>query len=343
MNFSQTMPPLDLDKTVRVGLILNPHTKSNHQHQWDEKARFLLGDDLVFVTHSLDDIPLAIESLFSKQHISVLAISGGDGTIHHTINSLIKYWQFLQEHSSSNDFLQLPPILLLRGGTLNIIARSIGIEGDSKELLRRFLTHFRYSQLRSLPIISQRLICLEKEHHQKYYGCVFGSALTAWSLERYEFQFGGGYLGLVRFLGDILTGFLTQNKLWTENKFMLEKETSVWIDEQYQNSIALVASTIEIKILGGYVTGLKINNHQKMTMRLRILIKQSPKEVISNIYNLFVGKKGKGIIDLESVNSLKINEENNFSFDGEIYHNTTQQILKLSVPQWELPLISDNF
>jgi diacylglycerol kinase family enzyme len=109
-----------------IGLITNP--RSGVYRRDPRGARqlgYLIGSQgTAEATASLDDLYRVCEE-FKRQRIDVLGISGGDGTLHHTLTAMIRTYR---DES-------LPPIAILRGGTMNTIARSFGVGGETRSLL----------------------------------------------------------------------------------------------------------------------------------------------------------------------------------------------------------------
>jgi diacylglycerol kinase (ATP) len=70
----------------------------------------------------------------------------------------------------------LPPLCLLPGGTMNVVSRSLKIEGSAEEALARLLR--RFSQGEPLPSLRRTLLRVEAR-----YGFLFGVGLLAHFLE----------------------------------------------------------------------------------------------------------------------------------------------------------------
>ncbi len=90
-----------------------------------------IGGDAVDIklTQNPDDIIKAAKD-FKKQRISYLAISGGDGSIHLVLS------KFISVYKNS----KLPDVLILRDGSMNLIARSYKLNGKGEELLKKLIT-----------------------------------------------------------------------------------------------------------------------------------------------------------------------------------------------------------
>src|SRR6516165_1310510 len=109
-----------------IGLITNPRSRVNQRDPGRAlRLSYLVGrHGNAEATRSLDDLYRVCEE-FKKERIDVLGISGGDGTLHHTLTAMIKTYADQP----------LPRIAILRGGTMNTVANSLGIKGETGKLL----------------------------------------------------------------------------------------------------------------------------------------------------------------------------------------------------------------
>ncbi|HNR86945.1 MAG TPA: diacylglycerol kinase family protein [Spirochaetota bacterium] len=116
---------------ARIGIIINPHAKKNKRARINPLNRYReLGGDLADVraTQSLDEVFTVAES-FKKSGIEYLGICGGDGTLHHVLS------RFMYVYRDA----PLPPIVILKGGTMDTVSRSIGLTGAGPEIMRRLM------------------------------------------------------------------------------------------------------------------------------------------------------------------------------------------------------------
>jgi diacylglycerol kinase family enzyme len=98
-----------------------------------ERLGQILGREGVFrKTQTLEEIWDAARE-FRRGKIDILVIDGGDGTLHHTLSAFIPIYSGMD----------LPPIVLLRGGTMNTIAQSLGMKGISEVILERIISATR--------------------------------------------------------------------------------------------------------------------------------------------------------------------------------------------------------
>jgi diacylglycerol kinase family enzyme len=133
-----------------------------------DRLRALVGSDgQVIVTGSLDELPAAIERLAACR-IELLAACGGDGTSRSTLSELVRVY----------GAGKLPAFVVLRGGTVNTIARNLGLTGRPEVLLTRLLERLRAGL--PLPTFEQDLLEVNGMH-----GFLFAAAMGARFLEAY--------------------------------------------------------------------------------------------------------------------------------------------------------------
>ena len=118
-----------------IGVVVNPYARSNLRHkERAERLTKLLGDDGVVVqTNGLRHLDEVARELHDRD-IDILAVCGGDGTIFRTVTALRRAY----------GERELPMLLPLRAGTINVIAQSIhGMHGSPERVLAHVLHDFR--------------------------------------------------------------------------------------------------------------------------------------------------------------------------------------------------------
>lgn len=117
-----------------IGLIFNPRAGGNRRDPDIPRrlARRLGDNGILAVPRTLDELCRAAED-FHRLGIDVLGIAGGDGTNHVTLTSFHRAWRHRP----------LPTIALLRGGTMNTVASSLGLpRGRPERLLDRLVRRY---------------------------------------------------------------------------------------------------------------------------------------------------------------------------------------------------------
>jgi diacylglycerol kinase family enzyme len=163
---------------LSIVVFVNPRSRANRRDPWlaDRFAKTLGDAGRVIAPASLDDLMEQAKRL-AQAPPQVIGIHGGDGTLHRTVSALIQAFE-------SAGGKPLPPIAILAGGTMNVVARSLGIRTKPARLLARLVTRVRAGQ--PPQTIVRR--CL---HVGQSFGFVFGNGLMANFLEEYYAK--GGY------------------------------------------------------------------------------------------------------------------------------------------------------
>jgi diacylglycerol kinase family enzyme len=152
-----------------IGYITNPRSRANLRDP--VRARqlaYLLGNrGWSEATRSLDDLYRVVEE-FRRERIDVVAVNGGDGTLHHTLTA------FIRTYGSD----PLPAVAFLRGGTMNTIANSFGVRGSTEALLYDLID--RYHSGEELRFVERELLQVGDS-----YGFIFGNGMISNFLRAY--------------------------------------------------------------------------------------------------------------------------------------------------------------
>ncbi len=164
-----------------IGVVLNPKSRQNLR---DPKAATRLarrlGDHgVVRVARSLDELHRIAED-FRRDDIDVLAISGGDGTNHVTLTG------FLNVYAGDS----MPQVALLRGGTMNTVANSVGVSpGRPEGLLGHLLRSYAQRAVMPLENVERNVMRVVPAEgggrDEAQYGFLFGTGVVAGYLAEY--------------------------------------------------------------------------------------------------------------------------------------------------------------
>jgi len=163
---------------LSIVVFVNPRSRANRRDPRlaDRFARTLGESGRVIAPLSLDDLTVQAQQL-ARDPPDVIGIHGGDGTLHRTVAALI------QAFGSGGD-RPLPPLAILAGGTMNVVARSLGIRAKPERLLASLVKGEKTG--RPPELLVKR--CLKVGGS---FGFVFGNGLMANFLEEYYAK--GGY------------------------------------------------------------------------------------------------------------------------------------------------------
>ena len=103
---------------------------------------------------------------FRDERVDVLAVNGGDGTLHMVLTA------FIEAYGDS----PIPPVAILRGGTMNTIAGGLGVRGSPEALLSALL--LRYHTDQPMPWAERNILRIEGGEKPEY-GFLFGNGLMS--------------------------------------------------------------------------------------------------------------------------------------------------------------------
>ena len=172
-----------------IGVVLNPKSRHNLQNP-DAASRLSrqLGDrGVVRAARSIEELHRIAED-FRALDVDFLAIAGGDGTNHVTLTAFLDVY----------GVRPIPPVALLRGGTMNTVANSIGVARQSSERLLASLIADCTSTPRSPPTDRATRAKCELEQTERnvlhiapeeagkvHYGFLFGTGVVHGFLAEY--------------------------------------------------------------------------------------------------------------------------------------------------------------
>ncbi len=154
---------------MAVAVFVNPGSRANRRDP-GRAARFakILGDaGSVVAPAGLDELDREARRIAATSP-TVIGIHGGDGTLHRTLSALLA--TYLPR--------PLPPVAILPGGTMNVVASSLGLRAKPEAVLAELAELDRRG---ARPSTLHRR-CLRVGND---YGFIFGNGLLANFLEEY--------------------------------------------------------------------------------------------------------------------------------------------------------------
>jgi diacylglycerol kinase (ATP) len=161
-----------------IGVVVNPKSRRNRNDpRASSRLARTLGDrGIVREARSIEELARIAED-FKRVGIELLAISGGDGTNHVTLTGFLEVY----------DGETMPPVALLRGGTMNTLARSVGVSrGRPDELLERLVHDCTARDGRPLPSVERHVMSIVPSRGGRVQrGFLFGTGVVAGFLAEY--------------------------------------------------------------------------------------------------------------------------------------------------------------
>ena len=307
---------LEPDAPVTLGVISNPFSRRNARGRLHDRLipRFVPARENAVHTRTVADLDAALRRLLLDRGVNVLALNGGDGTLHLAVNRLLALRTAIRGECGLD--LPLPRLMFLNGGTLNIVARALGHYGTPIRSLRRFVRRFEGRRLCDIPVRSLDVLEVRGADRPPRYGFVFGSELVANALEMYT-RFGEGYPGLARFLGEVGLGYLLNTRIWQEHGWKLDPpRTPVVVDRiVYPRYCAAVASTIDLSLAKGAVTAIRTTSGPGFFVK--VVLETDKGRVIRLIPRLMVGGSHPAIKDVPDATELALS--GSYTLDGECF------------------------
>lgn len=152
-----------------VGIIVNTHASGNKKDkEIPSKLKKIIGNEaLIKVTSELSELN-EIAHEFAEKRVDIVGISGGDGTLHHTISNLLK--AFGRE--------KLPKIFILCGGTMNTVAKATGLKENQLKTIKKIKGFL--DGKRGCKILKKRMIKVGEK-----FGFILGGGLVTSLLNEY--------------------------------------------------------------------------------------------------------------------------------------------------------------
>jgi diacylglycerol kinase (ATP) len=159
-----------------IAVIVNPRSRANRRNpRIAADFQAIVGDrGRVFAPKTIEELD-SIAADLRREPPTVIAVHGGDGTLHKTVTSLGR--AFGAE--------PLPPVAILCGGTMNVVATSLRIRERPAVFLKAIVDADRSGQ--PLETIRRRCMRIGDE-----LGFLFGSGLPANFLAEYYAPSGYG-------------------------------------------------------------------------------------------------------------------------------------------------------
>lgn len=184
--------------SLRIGIVVNPLARRTGSPalpgRLEELCRLAGAEATVAVTRTPEELTGTLTALGPE--LDVLAICGGDGTLMATVSAAIPLYEG-----------RLPALLLLPGGTMNTVARNLGVRGRPEAILGRLLASAATPKgLKAVPRFVQELMRVQTHDElpmvkgrllpaapgsgggsggRTRYGCIFGAAMGARYLSAY--------------------------------------------------------------------------------------------------------------------------------------------------------------
>jgi diacylglycerol kinase family enzyme len=299
---------------------LNPRSRANRRNPGlAAQLGNALGDaGRILAPASLDELRASARTLRDDPP-AVVAVHGGDGTLHKVLTAL----------GGELGDAPLPPVAVLTGGTMNVVASSLGLREEPLTFLRKLADDARAG--RPPDLVARR--CLRVGDNAL--GFVFGNGLASNFLA--EYYAAPGY-GPARAASLLLGTFLSA--LWggpLVRRVFKRFEGQVTVDGQVlplQRFVGVNAATVREVGLG-----FKLNHRaDDDPERFGVLAIHAPPLSLSMDLVAVLAGRGisasrafSGVASAMEVTPMSKTAEMSYTIDGDLYRAPAGQPLRISV------------
>jgi|GEM_PF-403771 len=302
---------------IRPGLVSNPLARTNWRSVGHPQLTALLPEPTnTFETPSIAHLDATFAHLFFNRGVNVIILNGGDGTIHHAINSAHRVIEAASSrYLGAGELLPMPLFLFVNGGGMNMLARVFGTRGHPVRTVRRFLRGMRGASFGSLPKRCVPLLQVNDTSDVPRYGYIFGSEMVFNALAMYE-RFGQGYLGLAQLLVEVSRGYAFKTELWYKYGHLLDApESALALDGcLYPRYSTVVATTVPLQLAKGVVGPIR-RVATPGGMNALAVLPTDKADVIRLIPHLMAGSPNEGVVYRSNVQHIAVRGP--YTLDGE--------------------------
>lgn len=294
-----------------IGVVTNPRAGKTIGNcaRINRLSQILGPHGLLREARTFDEM-LGIAEEFRREGIGVLAIHGGDGTLHHALSA------FIPAYSGTG----LPPVALLRGGTMNTIARCLGIKGLSETILKRVVGTVGRQGL--CEVVRTNTLKVNDR-----YGFIFGLGFPVSLLKAYYRDGGRGRSKTIRVLLEILFSMIKKGA--EHNDFFRPFEAKIWVEgERLPGRCYTAFLGATVKEVG---LGFKPTRRAAEGEGLFQCLCTGPQRMGLNALRVLLGMEllGESLMDrLASRSVIVLERPSDMQIDGEIFKG--QQEIRLT-------------
>lgn len=304
------------DNGPAIGIIVNPHARKNRKNRrdpakWMTKTAGELAD--VRQTASPDEVD-EVAADFRDRQIPMIGISGGDGTLHTVLSRLMRVYAPAAP----------PPLLILKGGTMDLVSRTMPLKGDGFAILRRLVKRL---------IDKRDLIVHERDTLQAdgRWGFLFGAgAVTTFLEEVYAAK-----KGLRANLKVFSRALFESIKQPADARIFRTMQADVRVDDRsvhFDSFQVLIAGTVENY---GHLAGVEFRPLSRALEKPgrfhTILTGMTPSDLVRNLGNIRRGQAIRHPMHFDGTAARVVVEATQpfaYTLDGDLYQSDGKLLLE---------------
>ncbi|MFI5323019.1 MAG: diacylglycerol kinase family protein [Thermodesulfobacteriota bacterium] len=293
----------------KIGIILNPSARINSKKTAaviKKLEDIFVGSALLRTTRNKEDIPGVMDE-FRNEGVKLLLISGGDGTICNVLSTYIKLF------GADN----LPVILPLMGGTINMIGSDAGLRNSQFAICRRLNDIVKRGE--PVKVVERGLLRInDSALSEPYYGFSWIDGFLYRFLIGYYKQGAGIQVASVMTIKTILT--LLSNG---DSSMFKDIDSTVYADGKklpHDGHVMIIASCLKKLVFGFDIFADKSVPGRSFNM---VYVREAyiRKERHKLPLGLYMSLKSDidGNFVNSAVNTLRVERNKGYIIDGEIF------------------------
>ncbi len=288
----------------KIALIFNPNARKGRGGKkfLSEVKSVMDGQGEIIVTESVQDIPRAISRL-KNIDFNVLGLYGGDGTAFHTLTNYIQ----------QDGYRPIPQVLLLRGGTMNVVLAYFKNGLGPAEMFRKLLEKAQKGEaFETVPVNLLRV--------NDNYGFTVGIAMPAKLVAAYQ---EGGDVGMsksIRVTARLIASSLVEGEF--SRRLYAPLPGRLWVEGKeapLKSFSAIVASTINNCGFGFHPF---YRAEEKPGCFHLLATDEQPGRIVRNIGSFRKAEASKGLSMVDEVASqvrIELPEPTKVMMEGEFF------------------------
>jgi hypothetical protein len=273
--------------------------------------RTLLPDRNVRITRTLAELDQAVAE-FRTTGLEVVATLGGDGSLHHLADSLVRAYEEAT----------LPIVLALAGGTMNGLPRSLGSGGSPDLMLRRAIAAL--ATRGASPLQTRHLLRIDDEAAGKVrHGFGFGAGLLVRAFEEYYRHPEPGLRDAVRATLLPFRAALFGGDFYRSLRLEVEVDGASWLADPH----TVVASVTENPLLWFRPFGSPLGGSAAFHLAVTSM---RPRELAPRLWSIFRGRCRHPRLRVAQANNATLRGEGGYLIDGDLYRSGNTVDLRLT-------------
>ncbi len=291
-----------VNRMKKIGVIVNPFAKKVRTGKIKTDIFTNIGEDIVDlrVTESLDELDSVLME-FRDSGIHYVGVTGGDGSLHHVLSHMVPVY------GPDN----IPPLLILKGGTMDNVSKTIHLKGTGPGILRRLVDRIRADS--DISLHERDTIRIDDR-----YCFLFGNGMTANFLNE-VYRGEKGVRANARGIAKVIGHGIREPE---QGSLFEGLEAVITVDGKkidFTRITAILAGTVESISVG--VTPLYNANARPGTFHA-LVTGLKPMQILMRIYKLVQGRRVRMTNHFDGIiRNMVIESESPFEYtmDGDIY------------------------